>query len=894
MTAWHRNEYILKGVFLGLWLFFALQIPADRTAALIDIAWVVGWVGAGLLVGLVAGTVLQVSRGLRPRQNWLAFPLLVLLESPTFIYGGIIAGLVVGVISGRPDAEPWARPLAEFFGLTFADIRHVTSAALPPDDPLKGKLPGDWLGFCAVGGALLGFGLYRFRQIDDGRQRFMIGLGAAAVVVYLVGKFVSGDYTVNIPSLENKEAQRNLGIYLLLGLPFFYLLTFCGEAEESEAEIMTLCATIGASLQLMNLSSSIQGVGAAGAFLLPVTIYFVYATRVLPGLRVFKHVLRGYSYMNLGRLVLAIQFFRRALELDPNSPLAQQGLITLHNNLTLGQIDSDPALVESLDFTLCLDRAAALLMPPGSVPTAAHRAEAERFLELVERKKPAYLAQVDYLRVISLMHAKQYDHAADTLSRLLSPETPGYHRVVRNRVLFDAWDLALRVHPRMVERLGWDELNKPGRRMEAIAAVERKLAAEPNNPAAKEYRTMFYAQLSEGEFIAAAATGMPKEFAYEYVEQMGLALVDDADPERRERGMGYMRIAGRGLLERAPGLYAKLAQVYEKHGDPENARKAYESAKQTGLAVGPRNLPRDQRACYFDALRWLATKAEAQGDVPHAAAEEAKERGDLATMAAKDAEAAPHLEAAVEDLKQYLEDGGPAALDTYRKLAGLYGKLRDPMNGLLMTETGLTYDSTDRDLLKKKDTFYYSVDPERLERVKDKVTRWFDVSYCVKKAMSVLNTKDGGLELLDWAAHLAKLARIMKPKSNGVRLVEARVLLRQGERDAGVKILEDIREGEKGSGDEQEAWYTTTRLLGQLYLEEYARPDLALKCYLDFKEYHKSGADTLYQIARCYEAMGDHPHAVQFYNAVTGYEGHPLYWDAKEALKRLGKDKDDA
>ena len=58
---------------------------------------------------------------------------------------------------------------------------------------------------------------------------------------------------------------------------------------------------------------------------------------------------------------------------------------------------------------------------------------------------------------------------------------------------------------------------------------------------------------------------------------------------------------------------------------------------------------------------------------------------------------------------------------------------------------------------------------------------------------------------------------------------------------------------------------------------------------MKYKDYHKSGADTLYQIGRCYEAMGDIPHAAQFYNAVTGYEGHPLYWDAKEALKRLGK-----
>ena len=59
--------------------------------------------------------------------------------------------------------------------------------------------------------------------------------------------------------------------------------------------------------------------------------------------------------------------------------------------------------------------------------------------------------------------------------------------------------------------------------------------------------------------------------------------------------------------------------------------------------------------------------------------------------------------------------------------------------------------------------------------------------------------------------------------------------------------------------------------------------------YVDYKEYHKSGADTLFQIARCYEAQNDLANAAKFYNAVTAYEEHPRYWDAKEALKRLGK-----
>jgi tetratricopeptide (TPR) repeat protein len=884
------REYVLKGVFLGLWVFFALQVPPSRSEAWIDILWVVGWVTAGLVVGLIAGTILQLSRGIRPWQNWAAFPLLVLLESPTFIYVGITVGLVIGVVSGMPGAEPWSGKLAELFGLTFKDIEHATSRAFADDDPRKGKMPGDWLGFCAFGGALLGYGLYRFRQIADGRQRFFVGLGVAAIVVYLVGKFVSSETTVNLPSLNNADARANLGLYILLGLPFFYLLTFCGEAEESEAEIMTLCTALGVALQLMNLSSLVPALEKFGAILLPIIIYFVYVTRIMPGLRVFKHVLRGYSYMNLGRLRLAIGFFRRAVELDPNSELANQGLLTLHNNLTLAKIDNDPELADSLDFTLCLDRATALLMPPTPPPTTEQRDEAERFLNLVEQKKPAYSARVDYLRVISLIHAKDYDAAGEVLSRLLNPETPGYNAGVRRAVLYDAWDLALRIHPKLIERLGWTELNKPGRRMEAIAAVERRLRADPDNPAAKEYRTILYAQLNENEFIAASVGGMPKEFAYEFVEQLGLALIDDADADRRERGMGYLRIAGHGLPDRGPGIFFKLAQVYEKQRDPDNARRSLESVKKVGLALGPRNLAKDQRLFYHDALRKLAAIEEAAGNALLAASEEAKTSGNAAMAAAKEAESQPHFEAAIAELRQYQEDGGPAALESYRKLAELYGKTHDALNALLMTETGLTYNSTDADLLRKRDSYYYSVEPDRLEKVKDRIGRWFDVSYCVRKAMSILNMKEGGEELLDWASHLAKLARIMKPKSNGVMLVEARVMLRRGEREEGLKVLEDIREADKDSGEEQEAWYTTTKILGQLYLEELSRPDLALKCYLDFKEHHKSGADTLYHIGRCYEALGDTANAVQFYRNVTVYEGHPLYWDAKEALQRLGKE----
>src|SRR3954452_13064968 len=113
---------------------------------------------------------------------------------------------------------------------------------------------------------------------------------------------------------------------------------------------MTLCAALGIALYLMELTGKVVNVGPAVTFLLSVSIYFVYATRVLPGLRVFKHVLRGYSYLNLGRLRESLYFFRRALAWDPNNSLARQGMLRLHEGLSLAVLDRNPDLVEELDF----------------------------------------------------------------------------------------------------------------------------------------------------------------------------------------------------------------------------------------------------------------------------------------------------------------------------------------------------------------------------------------------------------------------------------------------------------------------------------------------------------------------------------------------------------------
>jgi len=359
--------------------------------------------------------------------------------------------------------------------------------------------------------------------------------------------------------------------------------------------------------------------------------------------------------------------------------------------------------------------------------------------------------------------------AAETLGRLLNPETPGYHTPVRNAVMFDAWFLALDGPRPLVEKLGWPEMNKPGRRIEAIGAVERKLVAESTNDKAREYRTMFYSQLSEGEFVAAAVNGVPTDFSYEYVEQLGYQLVDAADPDRRERGLGYLRIAAKGREDRAPGIYQKLAQVAEKLGDRQTARSYTESIKSVGLKVTPRYLAKDQRTVYLRALLKLAAYAEADADAFKAEADKAQTNNDLPARDALDAKARPHYETAIANLHLYREGWGDALLSMYKKVAEIYAKMRDPLNACINIAAALEYDSVDKELMERRDSYYYSVPIERLQQVRENVGKWFDIAYCVTRAISILNARDVDADLLDWATHLVRLAKVMEPDSNRVR-----------------------------------------------------------------------------------------------------------------------------
>src|SRR5262249_10549239 len=148
--------------------------------------------------------------------------------------------------------------------------------------------------------------------------------------------------------------------------------------------------------------------------------------------------------------------------------------------------------------------------------------------------------------------------------------------------------------------------------------------------------------------------------------------------------------------------------------------------------------------------------------------------------------------------------------------------------------------------------YYYSVMPDDLRRRLDLVRHGFDVDYCLRKARPLLDTRGGDLDLLDWAEHLLRVAEVVKPDSLTLKVLLARARLRRGERDEAVALLESVRspKPEKFAGDDQEAWYVACRLLGELYLYELARPDLAVPCFNDFRNSSKSGADTLYKLGQ--------------------------------------------
>lgn len=815
---WQQTEFVLKGVYIGLLVFVALQEPAPSWAEL-------GIVAAAILCGLVVflgvAAVRKIREGYRIRGRRLAFVLFLLLENPGLVYAGILSGLLAGIV------------------LTFYYLRVASEVAPQPE--------GTLLGACAGGGAALGVVFNLLRGMRLRLQRLLVGLAIA-------GALTGGVITLirYRPDLLEGEQRLMLGSILLMGIPVFYLLSFASLVEESEVETGTMCAAVGAGLWLIGdyyHSYSVLSLALA----LPVFLYFYYTWRILPHLRVFKHVFRGMSYASVGRFRDALLSLRRALELNPRNKWAQEVLWDIHRQMDISQIADDPETLALVDFELCLQRVASLLMTP---PGQKQIEESLRLLDLVSQHRPEMTPRCEYWRAVAALHAKNVEDAARHLSAAIEGggEWSNPHRQV---VLVAAWQLALS-QPQLKARLE-ALLNQPGRRLDAIAAVERHLVSNPEDTDAWNLKRSLYAELTEAEYDAGLAAGVdPKAIDYGYLRELGMTFLEDS--QRRGQAIEYLRIAARGLPQSAPSIYVAIAKSCQAIGENKAAWDYYERVKQAGRDFGPDQLAEEDRKLYLQVVKMLADSAREAGEIDEA----------------------------IENYRLLLE-ASAAGLETYRTLADLYEKKGDVWSALHAVEHAWIHAGKgDPDLKARKDRYYYSITPEEVRQRWEKIRKWFDIEYCLKTARGILNQPQLDVDVLDWAAHLAELAHVADPSRLAVQLLKARVKRLRGETEEAIQMLEDIRANRPErfpSSEEEEAWYSAVRLLGDLYMTD--QPHKAIECFLEYKNFPKSGADTFYKLGVCFEAIGDWAQALKCYNQVTAYEAHPRYYDAKEAIERL-------
>lgn len=832
MISWEQTEYILKGLYLGLLVLIAYLNPT----------WVEVAIIGGIMFGCLALCLLVAAfqkwrEGYRPRGNHFAFILFLLLENPGLVYTGVLVGISAGA--------------------------YVTSAGVLADAAEKEEFEKNWYLLIPVfGGIALGYLFWYLRALRDrGRRNWagmllVFGLSLAALLVVR-----------EYPELLGPNQRVKLGSLMLLGIPGFYILTFSSLVEETEVEIAGICSALGVGLVFLG-SEVAPNIGIV-ALILPMGVYFLYTRRILPGLRVFKHALRGMSYAKVGRSRQALASLNRALQLDPSHTLAYSQLWDLHRRMDFDKLKNDPETLALVNYDLCLERVASLLL--ANRPSAEMIHEARRLLDLVTSQRPNLEPRCAYWRAVAALHERRYDEAQSDLERLLSPAQEDSAQ--RRYVLLQAWHLALMLHPEMKRRVGEPQLDLPGRRVEAIAAAERQLRVKPDDTTAWELKRLLYPPLTEEEYDLAAQEGRTQDFDHAYAEQLGLALA--ADGKNWQKGCSFLRIAAKGQPAKAPVLYMHIGKAHEKFGDPQGLWDNYVTALRSAKTLGMGNVAADDKVSLFAAAKLL-------GD--HAVKENLLDIG---------------LEA-YKFYSQYEKAGA----ETWRTLAELFerrakqadaeAKAQQYQDNLYLalncTEHALSYSGfgADKDLLERKDRYMASVSPEELKNRWENIRLWFDVDYCLAKTRQVLASNMEDLDTLDWAFHLLALARTAWPLSIQVRYLLAQLHRRKGETQEAIALLEDVRQNKPekfANNDETEAWYNAHKLLGNMYLDE--KPDQAVLCLTEFRNSDKAGADSMYMLGRAYENLGDKPRAARCYENVLAYESHPLYYDARDGLARM-------
>ena len=399
--------------------------------------------------------------------------------------------------------------------------------------------------------------------------------------------------------------------------------------------------------------------------------------------------------------------------------------------------------------------------------------------------------------------------------------------------------------------------------MEAIYAVEKHLADEPQRRrASSPLKKLLYADLTDAEYDAGAGgEGIAAPYVdHAYLQHLGLALIND--DAHWQRGGEYLRLAARGLPNHSVTLFVQIAQAQQRVGQLDEARHNFELAKRAGHGVGQKNLEDAQRQAYFATVKYLGEDALARGDI----------------------------DAAIENFRFYSESGARRHRDAAHPGRALRAARR-PARRRPRHRPGAAVQRRRQGPARTQGSLLL-LDPARRPPAPGSsssrpASTWSTASHQARQILE----RYTDLEWLDVAGHLARLVLVVKPgEPRPPGCCSSRVLLRLGERDQAIALLQETRGPQKpekfASGDDEEAWFQACQLLGDLYLE-IGKPDLAVPCLNDFRKSSKSGARTLFKLGQAFEQLGEVPKAKRCYEQVTAYEGNPLAPEAYDALSRL-------
>lgn len=709
-----------------------------------------------------------------------------------------------------------------------------------------------WLLAAIPVGLSLGLGLQLLKRIPASRNKsLLLALAAGLSLALPWGALWLG---WSGPA----GAADVTAIALLLATAAFFLFILTGKGAETEFEVAFVFA--GLSLALVNLDLPLMLRGTA--VLLPLALYIVYSERIRRRIVAFKHLMRGLGHEQEGQLRDALWSYQEALAIQPGDPMATAGAWRVHRRVDLASLRPDDELFTLIDPLVCLVRVRELLSHPSLAADGI--ADIGKLLDIVAARRPDLIRTVGLERLNARLRAPGDTGSPEPISlvrALIDVDPPAVADLPPHEAeaLYQIWALALK-HPLLVGAGSLELLNEPERLFGFLAAVGRHLAAAPGDREAAAFRALVTDKLDYSLYarFAAQHPADPMDwFDHSFCWEVARIAASEG---RTERAIDLLRIAEVGLPQHRLLLWHSLARLLADSGSPA-AGEWFERVKGLALERGLARLSDSESDVFFDAVQRLAQAAIAAND----------------------------LAAAIANLELYSRSP-KSGLDTLATLRALYERTGDPLGAIKPVESALAHGLDERgrrEWQEQKSRLYRAVSPAPLQSRLAQVEGYFDFGYCYRRAVRAFETKAPDEEV----THFLDLAALGgKTQLLAVNALLGRTHLRSGRfADAAlcfeaVKMQRSERFADK---DQEEAFFLSCRLLGDLYLEQLADPRAAALCFEIYKEYGKSGADTLYKLALAYERSGQLAHAKKWYDMVLVYPDHPRAAPARAALARI-------